>query len=128
MVFDKYSQFKPIYTRYEVLEFDLSSNSFTKKIIKTANSSLNFAYRYSTSVEDWIDIGNNKALILSTAKVNFSIPSVPNACFYNPGHPNSDPKIIRKSNLEIDMNKSCFLIKKYQKSSQNRSPKSTKNR
>ena len=61
-------------------------------------------------------------------KLILSIPSMPNACFCNPGHPNSDPKIIRKSNLEIDMNKSCFLIKKYQKNFQNRSPKSTKNR
>jgi hypothetical protein len=56
-------------------------------------------------------------------KLIFAIPSMPNACLCNPGHPNSHPKIIRKSNLEIDMNKSCFLIKKYQKNSQNRSPK-----
>ena len=61
-------------------------------------------------------------------KLIFAIPSMPNACFCNPGHPNSDPKIIRKSNLEIDMKKSSFLVQKYSKSSQNRSPKSTKNR
>jgi hypothetical protein len=48
-------------------------------------------------------------------KLIFSIPSMPNACFCNPGHPNSDPKIIRKSNLEIDMNKSCFLVKNIKK-------------
>ena len=61
-------------------------------------------------------------------KLTFSIPSMPNACFCNPGHPNSDPKIIRKSNLEIDMKKSCFLIKKYQKTLSKSFPKSTKNR
>ena len=41
---------------------------------------------------------------------------MPNACFCNPRHPNSDPKIIRKSNLEIDMKKSCFRSTCTQKS------------
>ena len=45
-------------------------------------------------------------------KLIFAIPSMPNACFCNPGHPNSDPKIIRKSNLEIDMTKSFFFCQK----------------
>ena len=58
----------------------------------------------------------------------FAIPSMPNACFCNPRHPNSDPKIIRKNNLKINMNKSYILVQKNPKSCQNRSPKSTKNR
>ena len=58
----------------------------------------------------------------------FAIPSTPNACFSDPRHPNLDPKIIRKSNLEIDMKKNGFLIQMYFKSSQNGSPKSKKNR
>ena len=35
---------------------------------------------------------------------------MPNACFSNPRHPNLDPKRNRKSNLEIDMNKTVFLF------------------
>ena len=46
--------------------------------------------------------------------------------FSNPRHQNLDPRIIRKSNLEIDMEKLCFPVQKYSKSSQNGSPKSTK--
>ena len=61
-------------------------------------------------------------------KLIFAIPSMPNPCFCNPRHPNLDPKIMRKSNLEIDMKKYSFLLQKYPKSSQNGSPKSTKNR
>ena len=60
-------------------------------------------------------------------KLIFAIPSMPNACFSNPRHPNLDPKTNRKSNLEIDMKKTVSFIQKYQKSSQNGSPKSTKN-
>ena len=41
---------------------------------------------------------------------------------------NSDPKTNRKSNLEIDMKKSSFLVQKCPKSPQNGSPKSSKNR
>ena len=55
-------------------------------------------------------------------KLIFAIPSMPNACFCNPGHPNSDPKIIRKSNLEIDMTKSCFVVQKYPKNFQKSVP------
>ena len=43
-------------------------------------------------------------------KLIFAIPSMPNACFCNPRHPNSDPKIIRKSNLEIHRKKLSFLV------------------
>ena len=39
-----------------------------------------------------------------------------------------DPKISRKNNLEIDMNKYSFFVQKYPKNSQNGSPKSSKNR
>ena len=53
---------------------------------------------------------------------------MPNACFSNPRHRNLDPKTNRKSNLEIDMKKSIFLVQKWSKSSQNGSPKSSKNR
>ena len=53
---------------------------------------------------------------------------MPNACFSNPRHPNLDPKTNRKSNLEIDMKRSSFLVQKCPKSSQNGSPKSSKNR
>ena len=53
---------------------------------------------------------------------------MPNACFSNPRHRNLDPKANRKSNLEIDMKKSSFLVQKCPKSSQNGSPKSSKNR
>ena len=42
-------------------------------------------------------------------KLIFAIPPLPYACFCNPRHPNLDPKIIRKSNLEIDMNKNSFF-------------------
>ena len=48
-------------------------------------------------------------------KLIFAIPSMPNACFCNPGHPNSDPTTIRKSNLKIDMKKSFFSSKRTQK-------------
>ena len=60
----------------------------------------------------------------------FAIHSIPNACFCKPGHPNLDPKTNRKSKLEIDMKKTVSFIfyPKYQKSSQNGSPKSSKNR
>ena len=61
-------------------------------------------------------------------KLIFAIPSMPNACFSNPRHPNLAPKINRKRNLEIDMKKTASFIQKYQKSSQNGSPKSPKNR
>ena len=61
-------------------------------------------------------------------KLIFAIPSMPNACFCKPGHPNLDPKTNRKSNLEIDMKKTVSFVQKYQKNSQNGSPKSTKNR
>ena len=61
-------------------------------------------------------------------KLIFAIPSMPNACFSNPRHPNLDPKTNRKSNLEIDMKKTVSFVQNYQKSSQNGSPKSTKNR
>ena len=61
-------------------------------------------------------------------KLIFAIPSMPNACFSNPRHPNLDPKTNRKSNLEIDMKKTVSFVQKYQKSSQNGSPKSPKNR
>ena len=57
----------------------------------------------------------------------FAIPSTQNACFCNPGHPNSNPKIIRKNNnLKIDMKNSSSLVQKKPKSSQNWFPKSTK--
>ena len=61
-------------------------------------------------------------------KLIFAILSMPNACFSNPRHRNLDPKTNRKSNLEIDMKKSSFLVQKCPKSSQNGSPKSSKNR
>ena len=61
-------------------------------------------------------------------KLIFAIPSMPNACFSNPRHPNLDPKTNRKNNLEIDMKKTVSFVQKYQKSSQNGSPKSPKNR
>ena len=61
-------------------------------------------------------------------KLIFAILSMPNACFSNPGHPNSDPQIIRKSNLKIDLRKSCFSIQTYPKICLNVSPRSTKNR
>ena len=48
-------------------------------------------------------------------KLIFAIPSVPNACFSNPRHRNLDPKTNKKSNLEIDMRKSFFLIQKWSK-------------
>ena len=60
-------------------------------------------------------------------KLIFAIPSMPNACFSNPRHPNLNPKTDRKNNLEIDLKKTTFLVQKYLKSSQNGSPKSTKN-
>ena len=53
---------------------------------------------------------------------------MPNACFSNPRHRNLDPKTNRKSNLDIDMKRSSFLVEKCPKSSQNGSPKSLKNR
>ena len=61
-------------------------------------------------------------------KLIFAIPSMPNACFCKPRHPHLDPKTNRKSKLEIDMKKTVSFVQKYQKSSQNGSPKSTKNR
>ena len=61
-------------------------------------------------------------------KLIFAILSMPNACFSNPRHPNLDPKTKRKSNLEIDMKQTVSFVQKYQKSSQNGSPKSPKNR
>ena len=51
---------------------------------------------------------------------------MPKPCFSNPRHPNLDPKTNRKSNLEIDMKKTVSFVQKYQKNSQNGSPKSTK--
>ena len=48
-------------------------------------------------------------------KLIFAIPSMPNACFCKPGHPNSDPKTNRKSNLEIDMKKLFLLCKSTKK-------------
>ena len=59
-------------------------------------------------------------------KLIFAIPPLP--CFCNPGHPNLDPKIMRKSKLEIDMKTCCFLLQKYPNNSQTGAPKSTKNR
>ena len=61
-------------------------------------------------------------------KLIFAIPSMPNACFCIPGHPNSDQKSSEKNNLEIAMNKSSILDQKYRKNCQNGSHKSTKNR
>ena len=52
---------------------------------------------------------------------------MPNACFRNPNIPISDPNIIRKNSLEIDMNKSFLLAQKYSKNSQNAIPKSSQN-
>ena len=46
-------------------------------------------------------------------KLIFAIPPLPNTYFCNPRHPNSNPKIIRKSNLEMDMRDSPFLVQKY---------------
>ena len=42
-------------------------------------------------------------------KLAFAIAPLPNAWFSNPRHPDSDPKIIRKSNLEINMKKNMFF-------------------
>ena len=39
---------------------------------------------------------------------------MPNACFCNPSHPISDPKITRKNNLEIDMKNLLFWAKNTQ--------------
>ena len=50
-------------------------------------------------------------------KLIFAITSLRNPCFCNPRHPNSNPKSIRKSNLEIDMQKSSFLGQSTQKAS-----------
>ena len=61
-------------------------------------------------------------------KLIFAIPPLPNAWFSNPRHPDSNPKIIRKSNLEIDMKKLCFPVQMYPEICLNGSPKSTKNR
>ena len=61
-------------------------------------------------------------------KLIFAIPPLPNAWFSNPRHPDSDPKITRKSNLDINMKKSCFSIQINQTISRNGSPTSAKHR
>ena len=60
-------------------------------------------------------------------KLIFAIPPMQNACFSNPRHPDSNPKITRKSNLGTSMNKHTFLRPRHLKSSQNGVPQSTKN-
>ena len=57
----------------------------------------------------------------------FAIPPLPNARFFNPRHPDSNPKIIRKNNLESSMKSVAFLVHKYPKSSQNGLHKSPTN-
>ena len=61
-------------------------------------------------------------------KLVFAILLVPNAWFSNPRHPDSDPRIIRKNNLETSMTKYTFCDPRYRKSFQNGVSKSTKSR
>ena len=62
---------------------------------------------------------NHQKRTLESSEIQFlrklicAITPLPNACFCNPNHPISDPKIIRKNNLEINMD---FLSKRIQKS------------
>ena len=60
-------------------------------------------------------------------KLIFAIPSMPNACFCNPGHPDSGPKIIQIIDLEASMKKDTYFGPRCPKSSQNEIPKSTQN-
>ena len=46
-------------------------------------------------------------------KLIFAIPPLSKACFSNPKHPDSDPKINRKRNMGTSMNKHTFSNLKY---------------
>ena len=61
-------------------------------------------------------------------KLIFAIPSLPNAWFSDPRHPDSDPKIIRKSNLEINVKRIMFFGPNVFKNLYMWVPKLTKNR
>ena len=58
---------------------------------------------------------NHKKSTLDSLEIQFlrklicALPPLPNACFYNPRHPNLDPEIIRKNNLEIYIYEKIFL-------------------
>ena len=71
---------------------------------------------------------NHEKLILESweiqflQKLFFAIPPLPNAWFSNPRHPDSDPQITRKNNLEIVVKRPCLLVQMYPKISLNGSP------
>ena len=60
-------------------------------------------------------------------KVGFCNPLTPNACFYSPRSPDSDPQIVKKMTWKQARTKDSYFRKKYQTNFQNRVPKSTWN-
>ena len=101
--FEKSSNFKPVSSTTKVMKIGRKGNQNHEK----------------WSLESW------ETRLLW--KPLFAILPLPNAWFFNPRHPDWDPKSIRKNSQEINVKKSFLLLRRYPKNFQSGTPKSAKN-
>ena len=99
-----------------------SEKSFNFKPVSTAQRSGKLVPRRPKSMQKCTQESSEIQFLLMLI---FAVP-LANACFYNPRHPDSDPKSTRKKNLETSMNKHTFFGPSYFKNSRNGVPRSSK--